>query len=418
MKHKRSPALLVLTSSFPTSPDDETCGYIRDFARALSSEFNVTVLAPPDQNATAWPPDLFTLKRSRSILPLRLDPFQAGRDLNNLAETGLVARFATVLSLVSFFLRAVYLALSADVLCSHWMLPSGLIGALICRLLRKPHIVVEHSGSLHLLAKMRGGKTFARFVVNSSSRVVAVSADLKTKVIDLCPHARDVIDVIPMGVNTTCLTEPVQINSRSFALSTSQAFTVLFIGRLTRIKGLDVLLRAVSELKNIRVVVAGDGECRNELEGLSRELSVNTRFLGRVNASQRRFLLSDCDAVVIPSRILRDGRSEGTPVVCLEALSAGRVVIASRVGGLAEVITDKHNGLLFNNEDHEGLREKLQSIMGDKELHQNIEREALSSAIEYSWERTSKRYAQLIKKALKDDDIIVSRRIEAGSINH
>ena len=418
MKHNSSPALLVLTSSFPNSPDDETCGYIRDFARSLSNEFNVTVLAPPDLNATAWPADRFRLMRSRSILPLRLDPFQAGRDLNNLAEASLVARFVILLSLVTFSLRAIYLALKADVVCSHWMFPSGLIGALICRLLGKPHIVLEHSGSLHLLSKTRAGKMVAKFLINSSRQVVAVSADLKKKLIDLCPQARDVIEIIPMGVKLSGLTKPVRLNASSLASETVSPFTILFIGRLTRIKGLDVLLRAASGLRYVRVVVGGDGECRNELEQLAHDLSVNASFLGRVNASQRQRLLSDCDVAVIPSRILHDGRTEGTPVVCLEAMAAGRVIIASRVGGLPEVITDKQNGLLFDPEDHDVLREKIKTILEDEGLRQNVEREAIRSSMEYSWDRTSKRYAQLIRKALLADDIIVSRRIEVSSGNH
>ncbi|HKA21099.1 MAG TPA: glycosyltransferase family 4 protein [Blastocatellia bacterium] len=400
------------------SPDDETCGYIRDFAQSLSNEFNVTVLAPPDQNAIAWPTDRFILERSRSILPLRLDPFQAGRDLNKLAEAGIFVRFATLLSLVSFSLRAISLALRADVVCSHWMLPSGLIGALICRFLRKPHIVVEHSGSLHLLAKIPGGKWIARLLIDSSSQVVTVSAHLRKTLIDLSPQARGVIDVIPMGVKPSCLTKPAEINESSLASETVSPFTILFIGRLTRIKGLDVLLRAASGLRNVRVVVGGDGECRHELERLARELSVNASFLGRINASERHVLLSACDVAVIPSRILHDGRTEGTPVVCLEAMAVGRVVIASRVGGLPEVITDKRNGLLFDSEDHQGLREKIQTILEDKDLRRNVEREAPRSCIEYSWERTSKRYAQLIKKALKSNDIIVGRRIEIRSVNH
>src|SRR6266550_4546369 len=84
LKHSYKPTLLLLTSSFPSSPDDETCGYVRDFSRSLAAEFNVTVLAPPDRRAVRWPSDSFKLIRSRSVLPFLRDPFQAGDDLNDL----------------------------------------------------------------------------------------------------------------------------------------------------------------------------------------------------------------------------------------------------------------------------------------------------------------------------------------------
>src|SRR5215216_5507288 len=84
VKEPDKPNLLVLTSSFPNSPGDETCGYIRDFARAVSPEFNVRVLAPADGDAVEWPGDSFTLARSASLLPGGLDPFRASLDFNDL----------------------------------------------------------------------------------------------------------------------------------------------------------------------------------------------------------------------------------------------------------------------------------------------------------------------------------------------
>jgi L-malate glycosyltransferase len=413
LKPNQPLSLLVLTSSFPNSQDDETCGYIRDFARALSTEFKVTVLAPADHDAAGWPNDLFTLQRSRSFLPAALDPFQAGDDLNRLTEAGLFARFATLLSLGCFFYRALSLSLKADVVCSHWMFPCGFIGSLICRLLRKPHVVVEHSGAIHLLSKIRGGKTIAQFVTRRSTQIVVVSKDLKRKLIGVCPEATDVTAVIPMGIN---LPSPhcAQIYKPAKEAAQVGPSTILFIGRLTKIKGLDVLLNAVSDLNDVRLVVAGDGECRDELEHLARTLSVNATFLGRIKASQRQHLLYMCDAVVIPSRILSDGRTEGTPVVFMEAIAAGRVVIASNVGGLADTIVDNHNGLLFEPEDYAELRERIRAVLEGKQLRQRIEGEARRISADFSWERIGSRYARLIKEALKKNGVIGHRRIEVS----
>ena len=417
LKHNQHLSLLVLTSSFPNSPADETCGYIRDFARALSTEFKVTVLAPAGHNTLRWPNDLFTLQRSRSFLPAALDPFQAGDDLNRLTEANFFALFATLLSLGCFFYRAVSLALKVDVVCSHWMFPCGFIGSLICRLLRKPHVVVEHSGAIHLLSKIRGGKTIAQFVVKRSTQIVVVSKHLKRKLIGVCPEATDVTAVIPMGIDLP-FPHCVQIDEPAREAGQVWPSTILFIGRLTRIKGLDVLLSALKSLNDVRLVVAGDGECRDELEQLARKLSVNAAFLGRINASQRQHLLSLCDAVVIPSRILSDGRTEGTPVVFMEAIAAGRVVIASNVGGLAEIIVDNHNGLLFEPEDYAALRERIRAVLQDRHLRQRIEGEARRMSADFSWERIGSQYGRIIKKALKKNGIVGHRRIEVSDVRN
>lgn len=410
LKHSHKPTLLLLTSSFPRSPDDETCGYIRDFARGLSVDFNVTVLAPPDRSAVQWPPDAFMLTRSRSLLPRRLDPLQAGADLNHLASGSPFAKLAALVSLVCFFGHALASASRADAVCSHWMIPSGLVGALICRLLGKAHVVVEHSGALHLLTRIRGGRRLARLIVEGSDRLVTVSADLNRKLIALCPEAKTRVSVIPMGVS-------VCSPCRETIPTNKSTRTILFIGRLTEIKGLDVLLRAMSRRDDLRLIVAGDGERRDELESLARALSVNARFIGRIGALEREQLLSVCDIVVIPSRVLANGRTEGTPVACLEAMAAGRAVIASRVGGLAEAIVDGENGLLFEQGDDRMLKEKLSLVLSDDSLRRKIAENARRSAAAYDWARIASRYSGIIKSALRKNDAIGNRRVEAGSIN-
>jgi glycosyltransferase involved in cell wall biosynthesis len=275
-------------------------------------------------------------------------------------------------------------------------------------MLGKPHIVVEHSGAFHLLARMWGGRRIARFIIATSTRVITVSSDLQQKLVALCQKASNKVDVIPMGV-----TVPAEA-SRAIATYGSTR-TILFIGRLISIKGLDVLVTAMSGLADVQLIVAGDGERREELESLARALDVNAQFVGRIGASERDELLANCDAVVIPSRVLPGGRTEGTPVSCLEAMSAGRVVIASRVGGLAEAIVDGENGLLFDPEDHRLLQEKLVQIMGDDSLRRKLGENARRSADAFDWARIGSQYRRIIDSALRKN--VANARVEASSIS-
>jgi glycosyltransferase involved in cell wall biosynthesis len=388
------PKLLILTSSFPKGAGDETCGYIRDFARSLSLDFNVTVLAPADRNAEAWTEDLFTLARSSSPLPAWLDPFQASADFNSLRARNFSIKLASAVSFAAFFKDAMKLASRADVICSHWLVPSGLIGALMARAFNKPHVVVEHSGALHLLAQMRGGARLARFIIGGCNQIITVSGDLKQKLLALCPDAGGKAEVIPMGIQATIEAE---IESE---IQSARGKMILFIGRLTEVKGVDVLLKAMRETDGAQLLIAGDGEQRTALEELTQNLSVNAKFLGQVEAATRAALFAACDTVVIPSRVLSDGRTEGTPVVCLEAMAAGLPIIASRVGGLAEVILDGHNGLLFEPANHLMLAEKLNLVFSDSALRRKLSRNAHLTAADYLWPRIGARFSEIIKRTM------------------
>jgi glycosyltransferase involved in cell wall biosynthesis len=398
------PTLLLLTSSFPRGPGDETCGYIRDFARSLSREFDIEILAPRDSKPLAWTTNEFRLRRAWSLLPSSVDPFTSDADLNQLIDRGLCAKLGAAISLACFFMHAFVLALRCDVICSQWLVPCGLFGAMISRITGRPHIAVEHSGAIHVLRRMRGGRSIVRFIVANSFQVITVSADLKRKLIALCAEAATKTRVVSMGVNVT---------DETFANDSSlnHPRSILFIGRLTEIKGLDVLLKALEGIDNVVLTIAGDGPLRRDLERRSRELSVRASFAGRVTAAERQALLQKCDAVVVPSRELADGRCEGTPVVCLEAMAASRLVIASRVGGLAEVITDGHDGMLFDAEDHRMLREKLMMALSNDRLRERIATNGRRAIESYNWTAIGAQFIRILNDSLDNS-------LDNGPITH
>ncbi len=390
----------MLTSSFPVAPEDETCGYIRDFARALSSEFQVTVLAPADKRSVRWPADTFSLHRSRSLLPASVDPFQSSRDFNSLASAGIASKLASTVSLAGFFIDALRLALKSDAIGSHWMIPSGLIGAMLARALGMPHIVVEHSGALHRLSLMKSGGLIAGFILNNSHRVVTVSSDLKMKLIALCPQSQGKVEVIPMGISVN-RTRGFESRTR---IETNGKRTILFVGRLSEVKGVDVLIKAATRIKNAKLIIAGDGQERSRLEELANRLSVDARFIGHIAASERDELFAACDMVVVPSRVMADGRTEGLPVVCLEAMAAGCVVVASRVGGVPEIIKHNENGFLVDADNELMLARAINRALDDDELRMRVGVSARETAARFDWSRVGPRFCKLIRQSLNEQD--------------
>jgi glycosyltransferase involved in cell wall biosynthesis len=401
------PRLLIITSSFPRSSSDETCGYIREFGRHLADEFEVTVLAPFDSPVTDAACPEFSVVRSKSFLPAALDPLRAGQDLNGVVARGGITRILLGVSLLAFTIRAFRLSLRADVICSHWMLPSGLIGTGISRLLNRPHVCVEHSGALHLLRGSHFGKYLTRMIVAGSQRMVVVSEDLRAKLLAICPIAKEKTEVIAMGIPGSAFS-PCGFNQSRNSEGGNQGFTLGFIGRLVEIKGLHILLNALTEMSEVRLLIAGEGPCRGELERLAEQLNLNATFFGQVGQSEKAKILSACHAIVLPSLVLANGRTEGVPVVALEALAAGKPIIASRAGGLREIITDGENGLLFEAGNSRELTEKINLLWTDHRLQQHLSNKARQTATVYDWQVVSKRFKKIMRDVLRTNGSIES----------
>ncbi|MEW6127390.1 MAG: glycosyltransferase family 4 protein [Acidobacteriota bacterium] len=399
--------LLILTSSFPNSKTDETCAYIREFAERLAAEFAVTVFAPNDARAVNDSYDEFQLVRPNNFIPSRFEPMQASRDLNELVSQNLFNKILLLVSLTGFFLRAFVLALRADVICSHWLLPSGMIGAVIARALNKPHLLIEHSGALHWLRGQSIGRWLAKFMVDASSRVVVVSRDLQEKLLALYPQAKGKIELIPMGISVPAFAKNLALN-QSAKIRPSVPGKILFIGRLVEIKGLTVLLKALADLPHIQLLIAGEGEQKNNYKSLAGQLNLNAEFLGQVGRNEKRQLLAACDAVVIPSMVLPGGRTEGVPVVMLEAMAAGVPVIASNVGGLAEIIVDAESGLLFEAGNSERLAEKINHLIAHRELQRRLSVNARQLVEAYDWQIVGSRFTEMINHILRMNGSVAS----------
>jgi glycosyltransferase involved in cell wall biosynthesis len=117
---------------------------------------------------------------------------------------------------------------------------------------------------------------------------------------------------------------------------------VCFVGRLARAKGADVLIRAVGNAPSVRRwEVVGDGYQRAELEALARATGIDVRFHGWLTAREVRVVMSGVDVVVVPSVW-----PEPFGIVGLEAMAAGRTVVASRIGGIPEWLDDGSTGIL------------------------------------------------------------------------
>lgn len=145
---------------------------------------------------------------------------------------------------------------------------------------------------------------------------------------------------------------------------------LMYVGRVIEGKGLTDLLPAVATIlprhPNLRVVIVGNGPIRERLERLAQELGMHEVVVFTGQRSDVAGVLAAGDIFVLPSFI------EGLPLSMLEAMSAGKPVVAGISGGVPEVITDGVDGLLHQPGDHAGLAAALTRMIEDRELRQRI----------------------------------------------
>jgi glycosyltransferase involved in cell wall biosynthesis len=138
---------------------------------------------------------------------------------------------------------------------------------------------------------------------------------------------------------------------------------VIYFGRLVAEKGLDTLIEAASRVRHVKVMIAGDGPRRSHLEGLADGLGTdNVDFLGYVERAGLVDIVRKAMCVVMPSIWY-----ENFPYSILEAFALGKPVIASRMGGMPEIVKDGETGLLFGAGDSLALSEKMEY------LHEHLE---------------------------------------------
>lgn len=225
-----------------------------------------------------------------------------------------------------------------------------------------PYVIVEHrsffvwsTGEARRMVKPFH-VPFFDLAYNHCERLILVSESLRRGIEALVPSARERITVIPNMIREDLFLPPEKARK-------SDPFVFLWAGRLEHVKGVDLLLEAVSVLRErtaseFRVRLAGKGSLREELGQQAISLGVQDRvsFLGRLSRKEMLKEMQGANCFVLPTRY------EAFGVVLIEAMATGLPVIATRSGG-PDTIVDTENGLLIEPENTEELALAMQHLM-------------------------------------------------------
>jgi glycogen(starch) synthase len=200
---------------------------------------------------------------------------------------------------------------------------------------------------------------FTGRVLRSADRVNSVSAAVLAQAHRLVPEIISRSSVIHNGLKEP----PVAPTVLPFAPA-----RLLCLGRLIRQKGFDIALAALSLIRrhfaNVRLVIAGDGAERRQLEQQIDELELSSQVdcLGLVPPDQIPALINSATMVLMPSRL------EGLPLVALQAAMAARPIVATRVGGIPEVVVHQKTGLLVESENASALAAAVTFLLANPEI--------------------------------------------------
>jgi N-acetyl-alpha-D-glucosaminyl L-malate synthase BshA len=288
-----------------------------------------------------------------------------------------------------------------DILHVHYAIPHSISAYLAKKMSAGreiPFVTTLHGTDITLVGNDRSYLPITRFGINESDAVTAVSEYLKERTVREF-HTKRAIEVIPNFVNCDVFRKSFDSKFRARFADEDEGL-MIHISNFRPVKRTADVIELFSRLRRkqkAKLLMVGDGPERPNAEWLAEVhgISDDVLFLGK--SSDMEQLLSISDVLVLPSE------QESFGLVALEAMASEVPVIATRVGGLSEVVDDGSDGFLFDVGDIDSMAEAATSLLGDRELRQKMGKSGRDHAQrDFCHEKIVKRYADLYEKTISE----------------
>jgi glycosyltransferase involved in cell wall biosynthesis len=397
--------ILCPTYWYPQNAADMRAIYVHDITRHLVQRgHRVVVVAPAGEGAPLKDElDGVEISRFRMRLPEDLAYGKVAQ-----SKVGLADRMARMQVMARYLWRQYRAILDCaknfpvDVVHGHWAIPTGPALVLGSRNLGVPSVITMHGGDVYV-NKAEGYDFPTRWYVRPILRWTLTRASALTAISDDCvQHALragaslDKIHLIMNGADLRRFSPGSEPVERPWGPKMVFACRQLFPR-----KGIRFLIEAIAELRprhpEIRLVIAGDGFERPQLEALADSLQVRdiTTFLGWVSNRELPRYLRCCAVSAIPSL------EEGFGIPAAEAMGCEVPVVASDAGGLPEVVEDGVTGFVVPKGNATALAGAIHRLLSDPALRERMGKAGRQRALaRFDWMRAAERFEELYRRLL------------------
>jgi glycosyltransferase involved in cell wall biosynthesis len=289
--------------------------------------------------------------------------------------------------LIAFLPRIRAYASRLDILVCYQVVFAGVVG-LLSKLIYKIPLVIWLRAESEYKSPL-AGFFLTPLLLRFSDLSIVQSEEIKRQIISstfyrclLGRRRLAEIRIIPNGIDL----------KEAPAISYSERAGVLYAGRLHKVKGLQYLFEAMQGL-NEKLWIVGKGPERDRL--LQMAASINAEFLGELPQEEVFAYMRRARFLVLPSL------SEALPNVILEAMSAGLPTIATRVGGVPDLVSHGRTGFLAKSGDSGQLREYMEVLLKDPDLGEAMSRACREEIKKYSWPAILKKFEDAILSVLR-----------------
>jgi glycosyltransferase involved in cell wall biosynthesis len=349
---------------FPSNEQDPKGVFVRDLAVEISLRGHEVHVVTPMRPGTAKEEFLDNVWVHRY-------PYYGWRKGTQLGQL----RGTPILLLGSLIVLGIFKCITtvmkhnADLVHAYWVIPGGFIGLIAGWITRRPVVATAAGSDLNLAPKLSFVRLLTTLTLKGIDRLLPVSRSLEQLAVELG---------LPLNKAWT-IHGPVGIDIQEFTKTQSEASIceeykkcLLWVGHLTPPKRLDTILRAmvkvISNHSDCHLVVAGDGKLRSSYERLAEELVIRTHvhFQGSVPHSQVLQMLPTADLLIHCSE------HEGLGLAIMEAMGAGLPVVASRVGGVPDLVCEGETGFMLSPDDVEGYAERIIALLKNDQLRKEL----------------------------------------------
>lgn len=246
-----------------------------------------------------------------------------------------------------------------------------------------------------------------RFCFNTAQRIICVSTQLKEHLTQKWEVNAEKIVVLPNAADTEAFGRAYDVESVRCRLGLKDEPVVMFVGGFYLWHDLALLVqsftRVLDQVPSAKLVLVGDGRTRAAIEQIvvDNELESAVIMAGAVEHRHVPEMLSIASIAVAPNISFFDGHG-GSPLKLYEYMAAGKAIVATRTGQIAEVIEDGYNGLLVEAGDEAGLAEAIASLLNDSAARNRLGQQARRQAIEqHSWNEYARQLERVYSTAMR-----------------